>query len=46
MCTARPGWQTISFRRPAYKKTMRNIAVDLVDILEVNTDKQVPNTYL
>nr|CAH7739309.1 unnamed protein product [Callosobruchus chinensis] len=22
MCTARPGWQTVSFRRPAYKSSM------------------------
>ncbi|XP_072032621.1 delta(24)-sterol reductase-like [Amphiura filiformis] len=41
MCTSRPGWQTISPRRGLYKKTMRNIHVNLVDILEVDTKRRV-----
>jgi len=41
MCTARPSWQTISFRRGKYKDTMFNVEVNLVDILEVDTERQV-----
>jgi len=40
MCTARPGWQTMSFRRGKYKKTMFNVAVNLMDILEIDTEKK------
>ena len=35
MCTARPGWQTISLRSPKYKKTMWNVHVNLIDVLKV-----------
>uniref|UniRef100_A0A914CYZ3 Delta(24)-sterol reductase n=1 Tax=Acrobeloides nanus TaxID=290746 RepID=A0A914CYZ3_9BILA len=39
MCTARPGWLTMSFRFPKYKKDMTLIHVDkLVDILEIDTE--------
>ena len=41
MCTSRPGWQTISPRVGLYKKTMRNIHINLVDILEVDTKRRV-----
>lgn len=41
MCTARPGWQTISFRQAKYKKTMFNVKVNLMDVLEVDTEKKV-----
>nr|XP_023025833.1 delta(24)-sterol reductase-like [Leptinotarsa decemlineata] len=41
MCTARPGWQTMSFRRPMYKDHMTKIEVNLVDILEVDSVRQV-----
>lgn len=41
MCTSRPGWQTISFRIPAYKKTSYKIDVNLVDILDIDKDKKV-----
>jgi len=41
MCTARPGWLTVSLRVGKYKKTMKNINVDLHDILEVDTKRQV-----
>ncbi|KAJ3639800.1 hypothetical protein Zmor_003137 [Zophobas morio] len=40
ICTARPGWQTVSFRRPKYKKTMYNIDVNLVDVLDIDLDKK------
>jgi len=39
MCTARPGWQTMSFRRGKYKDTMFNIEINLVDVLEVDYTK-------
>lgn len=41
MCTARPGWQTMSFRIPLYKKSFFNVKVNLVDILEVDAKKEV-----
>lgn len=41
MCTSRPGWQTICFRKPLYKQHLYNIDVNLVDVLEVNKEKQV-----
>jgi delta24-sterol reductase len=40
MCTARPGWLTMSFRLPKYKETSRRIKVDLVDVLEIDTGKR------
>ncbi|KAL1493388.1 hypothetical protein ABEB36_011451 [Hypothenemus hampei] len=40
MCTARPGWQTVCFRIPKYKNTFKKIQVDLVDILEIDIEKQ------
>ncbi|EDO36241.1 predicted protein [Nematostella vectensis] len=36
MCTARPGWMTVSPRVGKYKKTHCNIDVNLMDILEIN----------
>lgn len=41
MCTARPGWQTMSFRKPMYKKDMFQIECNLIDILEVDRDRRV-----
>lgn len=41
MCTARPGWQTVCFRVPKYKSTMTRIEVNLMDILEINSDKKI-----
>ena len=41
MCTARPGWQNISFRRGKYKHTLTNIEVNLIDILSVDIERQV-----
>lgn len=40
MCTARPGWMTISFRQGLYKKSSRKIKVNLVDILEIDSINQ------
>ncbi|XP_026317233.1 delta(24)-sterol reductase-like [Hyposmocoma kahamanoa] len=37
LCTARPTWQTMSFRHSLYKKTFTKIHVNLVDVLEVDT---------
>ncbi|KAK2495459.1 hypothetical protein MC885_002643 [Smutsia gigantea] len=41
MCTGRPGWLTVSLRVGKYKKTHKNIMIDLMDILEVDTKKQI-----
>nr|CAD7607068.1 unnamed protein product [Timema genevievae] len=41
MCTARPGWQTMSLSKPKYKNRMYNIRVNLIDILKVDTNKMV-----
>ena len=41
MCTARPGWMAVSLREAKYKKSMKNIHVNLVDILEVDTTNKV-----
>lgn len=41
MCTARPGWMNISFRKGLYKKTMWNIEVNLIDILKVDTERKL-----
>ncbi|CAG9796151.1 unnamed protein product [Diatraea saccharalis] len=38
LCTARPTWQTMSFRQSLYKKSFTNIKVNLVDVLEVDVD--------
>ena len=40
MCTARPGWMNVSFRKGLYKKTMRNIEVNLIDIIDIDEKKQ------
>lgn len=40
MCTARPGWQNISFRQGKYKKSLTNIEVNMMDILSVDEQNQ------
>ncbi|XP_011499083.1 PREDICTED: delta(24)-sterol reductase-like [Ceratosolen solmsi marchali] len=40
MCTARPGWQTMSFRQGRYKSSMFNVRIGMYDILEVNVDEK------
>lgn len=41
MCTGRPGWLTVSLRVGKYKKTHKNIMINMMDILEVDTKKQI-----
>lgn len=41
MCTGRPGWLTVSLRVGKYKKTNKNIMINMMDILEVDTKRQV-----
>lgn len=41
MCTGRPGWLTVSLRVGKYKKTHKNIKINMMDILEVDTERQV-----
>uniref|UniRef100_A0AAR2K7Y4 Delta(24)-sterol reductase n=1 Tax=Pygocentrus nattereri TaxID=42514 RepID=A0AAR2K7Y4_PYGNA len=41
MCTGRPGWLTVSLRVGKYKKTHKNIMINMMDILEVDTKRQV-----
>ncbi|KAJ6643622.1 Delta(24)-sterol reductase [Pseudolycoriella hygida] len=41
MCTARPGWQMMSFRRPLYKNYFTQIDCNLIDILEVDVSRRV-----
>lgn len=41
MCTGRPGWLTVSLRVGKYKKTHKNIQISMMDILEVDTKRQV-----
>lgn len=45
MCTGRPGWLTVSLRVGKYKKTHKNIMINLMDILEVDTKKQVRGQF-
>ncbi|XP_043467652.1 delta(24)-sterol reductase-like [Leptopilina heterotoma] len=40
MCTARPTWQTMSFRQGTYKSSMFQVKVNLIDVLEVNVEKK------
>lgn len=40
MCTARPGYQTMSFRKPMYKSSMHQIECNLIDILEIDRENQ------
>lgn len=41
MCTGRLGWQTVCFRVPNYKDRLYKVNINLVDILEINAEKQV-----
>ena len=43
MCTARPGWQTISPQNMDYKKRMHQIHINLVDILNIDAHKRYDN---
>ena len=41
MCTARPGWMAVSLREGRYKRQLRNIRVNLVDVLRVDTERRL-----
>uniref|UniRef100_A0A8C7SY95 Delta(24)-sterol reductase n=1 Tax=Oncorhynchus mykiss TaxID=8022 RepID=A0A8C7SY95_ONCMY len=41
MCTGRPVWLTVSLRGGKYKKTNKNIMINMMDILDVDTQRQV-----
>lgn len=41
MCTARPGWMTMSMRVGKYKRTNKNIEINLRDVLEIDDKKRV-----
>ena len=41
MCTGRPGWATVSLRLGKYKQDMKKININLMDVLEVDTKRQV-----
>ena len=41
MCTARPGWMTVSLRVGQYKKNLHKVSVNLMDVLEVDTKRRV-----
>ncbi|XP_041358605.1 delta(24)-sterol reductase-like [Gigantopelta aegis] len=41
MCTARPGWMNVSLRCGLYKRTLRNIEINLIDVLDINTERMV-----
>lgn len=41
MCTARPGWMTVSLRVGKYKQTHQQIQVNLMDVLFVDTRRGV-----
>ena len=41
MCTGRPGWATVSLRLGKYKKNMKKIQINLMDVLEVDFDRKV-----
>ncbi|KAI4889050.1 hypothetical protein NFI96_001504 [Prochilodus magdalenae] len=46
MCTGRPGWLTVSLRVGKYKKTHKNIMINMMDILNVDTKRQKENSEL
>lgn len=41
LCTARPGWQTMSFRQAKYKKSMFQVNCNLIDIVNVDLERNV-----
>jgi len=40
MCTARPGWQSITFQQQLYKKKMFNVKIDMGGILKIDTENK------
>jgi hypothetical protein len=41
MCSARPSWMSISQQTLGYKDTLYKVAVDLPDVLEIDTKNMV-----
>eukprot|EP00095_Tigriopus_kingsejongensis_P005765 maker-scaffold51_size454968-snap-gene-3.27 protein:Tk05765 transcript:maker-scaffold51_size454968-snap-gene-3.27-mRNA-1 annotation:"24-dehydrocholesterol reductase" len=41
MCTARPGYQSITLQTLKYKKTCQKIEINMPDIISIDTDKRV-----
>ncbi len=41
LCTARSAWQAMSELVPAYKKSRRNIFIDMRDVLQIDTERKV-----
>jgi len=40
MCTARPGWQSITFQQQLYKKRMFNVNIDMKDIIKIDPENK------
>lgn len=40
MCTSRPGYKAMSFRKPLYKSTSYQIDCNLIDILEIDREQR------
>lgn len=40
MCTARPGWKSISLQKPLYKDRMYQIKIDLGDIIKIDMENK------
>ena len=40
MCTARPGWQSITLQQQHYKNRMYNVKIDLPDIIKIDTENK------
>ena len=40
MCTARPGWQSVTLQQQHYKKRMYNIELDMPDIIEIDEENK------
>jgi len=41
LCTGRPGWQTVGLRVGTYKATHHCVNINLMDILNLDVDKQI-----
>ncbi|XP_013773171.1 delta(24)-sterol reductase-like isoform X1 [Limulus polyphemus] len=41
MCTGRPGWLTMSLRLGQYKKKLHQIYLPLMDVLDIDTSRQI-----
>ena len=41
MCTARPGWQSITLQQQHYKNRMVNIKIDLPDIIKIDEENKL-----